>query len=179
MILDNVNVGYTENLPPTVQSLSSVQNSNYGYAYVNYNLVDQDSDPSSLVTYEYSLTGAFAGEQVTMTASSTDPAHSGASGLITSPIGVAHTFVWDAKSQLGNIYSTTTYVRMRANDGIANGAYTSSSVFILDYVSPIVSNVSASEILGTTDVAINYDLFDNTTDNLFVDFQVSSDGGNT
>jgi hypothetical protein len=179
VILDNINIGYTENLPPTVQSLSPVQNSSYGYAYINYNLADQDSDPSSLVTYEYSLTGAFAGEQVTMTASSTDPNHSGVSALVTSPISVAHTFVWDAKSQLGSIYSTTTYVRMRANDGIANGAFATSSVFILDYVNPTVSNVSALETANTTDVVITFDLFDNTTDNLFVDLQVSADGGNT
>ena len=76
-----------------------------------------------MVTAEYSLTGAFAGEQVAMTASSTDPAHSGISGLTTSPAGVSHTFVWDAKSQLGAVYNTTVYVRLRANDGVQNGAY--------------------------------------------------------
>jgi len=177
--LDNINIGYTENLPPTVQSLSPLQNTSSGYAYINYSLVDQDSDPSSLVTYEYSLTGAFAGEQVTMLASSTDPAHSGVNGLSASPIGAAHTFVWDAKAQLGKIYSTSTYLRMRANDGIANGVYATSSVFSLDYVNPVVSNVSSSEVLNTNDVAITYDLFDNTTSSLAVDLQVSADGGTT
>ncbi len=179
VILDNVQIGYTENLAPTVTSLAPVQNTQNGYVFVNYNLNDTESDPSSLANYEYSLTGAFAGEQVAMTASSTDPSHNGISGLSTSPSGVAHTFVWNAKAQLGAVYNTTVYVRLRANDGIQNGAYTSSTAITVDYVNPAVTNVSATQPLNTTTVQISYDLSDNTTDNLFTDFQVSGDGGST
>ena len=178
VILDNVAIDYTENLPPTVASLVPAQDQTYGYVNVNYNLQDPNSDPSSLVNYEYSLTGAFAGEQVTMTASSTDPAHSGVNNLTTSPTGLAHTFVWDAKSQLGAVYSTV-YVRMRPNDGIANGGYTTSTAFTVDYINPIVSNISAVENLNATTVVISYDLNDNTSSSLSVDFQVSNDGGST
>lgn len=179
VILDNVAIGYTENTPPVVTSLAPAQNTQYGYVFVNYNLQDANSDPSNLANYEYSLTGAFTGEQVTMVASSTDPSHSGTTGLITSPTGIAHTFVWDAKSQLGAVYNTSVYVRLRGNDGIQNGAYTTSTAITVDYVNPVVSNVEASEVLGSTDVNITYDLADNTTDNLTVELQVSGDGGST
>ena len=177
--LDNVDIGYTQNMPPSVASLVPAQNIQNGYVFVNYNLQDTESDPSSLVTAEYSLTGAFAGEQVAMTASSTDPAHSGISGLTTSPAGVSHTFVWDAKSQLGAVYNTTVYVRLRANDGVQNGAYVTSTAFTVDYVNPVVTNVVATEPLNTTTVQISYDLADNTSSSLFTDFQVSGDGGST
>ncbi|KKQ40555.1 MAG: hypothetical protein US58_C0017G0001 [Candidatus Magasanikbacteria bacterium GW2011_GWA2_37_8] len=179
VILDNVAIGYTENTPPTVASLVPAQDTSNGNVRVNYNLVDANSDPSSLSTYEYSLTGAFVGEQVTMVASTTDPAHNGISGLTSSPSGVAHTFVWDAKSQLGAVYNTTVYIRLRANDGIANGAYSTSTAITVDYVNPAVTNVSATQSFNTTTVQISYDLSDNTTDNLFTDFQISGDGGST
>jgi len=179
VILSSVTITYTQNQAPVVANLVPAQNTQYGYVYVNYNLQDTESDPSSLTAYEYSLTGAFAGEQVTMTASTTDPNHNGVSGLTASPAGVAHTFVWNAQSQLGNVYNSSVYVRLRPNDGIQNGNYTASSVFTVDYVSSTVSNVSAVETLGTTNVQITYDLFDNTTDNIFVELQISGDGGST
>lgn len=177
--LDNVAIDYTENTPPTISSLAPAQDTGNGNVRVNYNLVDANSDPSSLATYEYSLTGAFAGEQVTMTASTTDPAHQGVSALSASPGGMAHIFVWDARAQLGNTYNSSVYTRLRANDGIANGAYTTSSAFAVDYVSSTVSNVAAVQTLGTSTVSITYDLFDNTTDNIFVELQISGDGGST
>lgn len=179
VILDNVAIGYTENLRPTVTGLTPVQNTQNGYVFVNYNLQDVESDISSLANYEYSLTGAFAGEQVAMTASTTDPSHNGISGLTSSPSGTAHTFVWDAKSQLGAVYNTTVYVRLRANDGIGSGEYSTSTAITVDYVNPAVTNVSAIQPLNTTTVQISYDLSDNTADNLFTDFQVSGDGGST
>ncbi|MCX6779181.1 MAG: hypothetical protein NTU97_03040, partial [Candidatus Magasanikbacteria bacterium] len=179
VILDNVAVTYTENTPPVVASLTPAQNTTYGYVNVGYNLQDANSDPSSLVNYEYSLTGAFTGEQVTMTASSTDPAHSGVTNLTTSPAGIAKTFVWNAKSQLGAVYNTGVYVRLRGNDGIQNGAYTTSSAITIDYVNPVISNVAATEVVGSTNVTISYDLTDNTSDNLLVELQISGDGGST
>lgn len=179
VILDNISITYTQNQAPNVQNLLPAQNEEYGYIYANYNLQDTESDPSSLATYEYSLTGAFAGEQIMMAASTTDPNHNGVSNLATSPAGTAHTFVWDAKSQLGGVYNANVYVRMRANDGIRNGGYSISPAFAVDYVSSTVSNVVAIETLGTTNVQITYDLFDNTSDSILVEMQVSDDGGAT
>ncbi|MFA6228504.1 MAG: hypothetical protein WC668_04985 [Patescibacteria group bacterium] len=177
VILDNITITYTQNQRPQVQSVAPAQDTTYGYVHVNYNLQDAEDDISSLTAYEYSLSGTFA-DAVTMTASTTDPAHSGVSGLPASSGGTPHTFVWDARSQLGDVV-TTTYVRLRPNDGIGNGIYATSSVFTVDYVSSTVSNVLATQPLGTTTVAVTYDLFDDTADNILVEMQISGDDGDT
>lgn len=179
VILDNVAIDYTENSLPTIANLSPGQGSSTGRVYINYDLVDADSDPQTLSTYEYSLTGAFTGEEVVMTPATGDGQHSGVSSLTSSPAGTAHTFVWDAYAQLGAVYNTTVYVRLRANDGVGNGAYAASSAFTVDYVNPIVSNVVASQTAGTTDVSISYDVSDNTSTDLLIELDVSEDGGST
>jgi len=179
VILENVAVGYTQNSLPVIASVSPAQNTTAGYVYVNYDLQDNNSDPCSLTAYEYSLTGAFAGEQVTMTAVPADPNHNGVTGLTASPGGTPHTFVWDAKSQIGAIYDSTVYVRLRANDGVGNGAYLVSSAFPVDYVLPVVSNVTALQTVGTTNIVFTYDLTDNTSDNLLTEVDISEDGGST
>lgn len=106
VILDNVRITYTQNQRPQVQALAPAQNTTYGYVHVNYNLQDTENDVSSLTAYEYSLNGTFT-DAVTMIASTTDPAHSGVSGLTASAGGTPHVFVWDARAQLGNVVTTT------------------------------------------------------------------------
>ena len=179
VILENILIGYTENDPTHVQNLAPAQNTTSGLVHVNYELKDDQSDPASLTVYEYSLTGAFAGEQVTMTASTTDASHNGVTGLSSSPTGVAHTFVWDAQTQIGNIYDSSVYVRLRGNDGINTGDHTTSTAIAIDYVVPVVTNVSAVQVSGSTDFTITYDLADDTTDNLLVEIGISSDSGST
>lgn len=176
VILDNVAISYTQNQRPIISSLTPAQNTNYGYVHVNYNLQDTESDPSSLTVYEYSLDNTTWN---TMTASTTDPAHNGVSSLSTNPTGVAHNFVWDAKTQVGNIYDADVYVRLRPNDGIGNGVTATSTSFAIDYATSTISNVTAVQNLGTTTVTITYDLFDNTTDNILVEPEISGDGGTT
>lgn len=177
--LDDVNIGYTENDLPDISNISAVQSeTTNGLIAINYNISDNESDPCSLTAYEYSLTGAFAGEQLTMTASTTAPTHEGTSGLTASPGGTAHVFVWNAKQDLGEIFDDTVYVRLRANDGIGSGAYATSTAFAVDFVKPIISNVTASQNLGTTNVTISYELTDNTADNTVL-LDVSEDSGAT
>lgn len=179
VILDNVAIGYTQNDPPSVLSLTASQDTTSGLVHVNYNLKDNDSDPEHLVNYEYSLTGAFSGEQVPMTPATSDPAHNGISSLTSSPSDVAHTFVWNALIDLGNTYHATVYVRLRANDNITNGDFVASSAFAVDYVWPFISNVSATQVSSSSNIQINYDVFDNTVNPILVELQVSSDGGST
>ncbi|MFA6131699.1 MAG: hypothetical protein WC702_01345 [Patescibacteria group bacterium] len=179
VILSNISIGYTEDEAPSVANISPAQNTAAGYVFVEYDLLDAESDTCSLVSYEYSLTGAFAGEEVTMTPVPADPAHSGVTGLSASPTGVTHTFVWDAASQIGDLYDTTVYVRLRPNDGIVNGDYTASSAFVVDAANPIVSNVVASQTAGVETVSISYDLADDTSDTLLVELDISSDSGGT
>ncbi len=179
VILDNVAIDYTENSLPVISSVTPSQGTSTGRVYIPYTLTDADSDPESLTTYEYSLTGSFTGEQVTMTAATGDPSHGGISSLTSSPTGVSHTFVWDAFSQLGAVYNTTVYVRLRANDGVGNGAYEASTAFTVDYVNPVTSSVTATQTAGSTNVSITYTLTDNTSDNLLVEVQASNDDGST
>ncbi|NCN07569.1 hypothetical protein GW933_02635 [Candidatus Falkowbacteria bacterium] len=178
VILDNVVIGYTENDPPHIQNLDPTQNTTSSLVYVNYELKDDQSDRASLVTYEYSLTGDFAGEEVIMTASTTDSLHDSVVNLSSSPAGVAQTFVWDAQSQLGAIYNPNVYIRLRGNDGINNGDYATSTVAV-DYAPPVITNLLASQVLGSGDVTITYDLSDDTADSLLVEISISDDGGST
>lgn len=179
VILDNIAIGYTENDPTHIQNLAPTQNIDSSLVNIDYELADAQSDPASLVVYEYSLTGDFSGEEVIMTASTTDASHNGTTGLSSSPTGVAHTFVWDAQTQLGAIYDASVYVRLRGNDGINTGDYATSTAFAVDYVVPVVSNVLASQVVGSTDVTITYDLTDDTADNLYTEIGLSGDGGST
>ncbi len=179
VIVDTIEIDYTLNDLPDINNLLPAQDPTTGSVYVNYDLADDESDPSSLATYEYSLTGAFGGEESTMTPDVSDGNHDGISGLTSSPGGTAHTFVWDAYTDLGAIYDATVYVRLTANDGIGDGLTTTSSSFPVDYVIPVVSNVTASQTLGTTDVVITYDLADNTATDLLVEIDISEDSGAT
>lgn len=176
VILDNVAIDYTENILPSITGLTPSQGISTGKVYVNYNLVDTESDPSSLTAYEYSLNGT---TWATMTAATADPLHNGVAGLTSSPAGVAHAFVWDAQADVGNIYSSTAQVRLTPNDGVANGTTATSTAFTIDYVLPVVTNVIASQTLGGTAVTISYDLSDDTTTDLLVDLEISGDGGLT
>ena len=179
VILDNVAIDYTENTLPVIANVSPEQGTSTGYVYINYDLQDGESDPLTLTDYEYSLTGAFAGEEVTMSAVAGDPQYDGVSSLASSPSGITNTFVWDAQSQIGSIYDATVYVRLRSHDGVGYSDYTASSAFATDYVDPVVSNVTAVQVSGSTDVTLTYDLTDDTATNLTVELDVSDDSGST
>src|SRR3989339_307150 len=179
VILDNIAIGYTQNALPVVSTVTGEQNTTSGNVYVSYTLQDTESDPLSLTAFEYSLTGAFAGEQVSMTADETDPNHSGTNALASSPEGIAHTFVWNALSQIGSVYDSTVYVRLRANDGVGDSSYLSSAAFAVDYVLPVVSGLSAIQTAGSTNVVFTYTLADDTSDALLTEIDVSEDAGAT
>ncbi|OGH92790.1 MAG: hypothetical protein A2563_03930 [Candidatus Magasanikbacteria bacterium RIFOXYD1_FULL_40_23] len=174
--LSAINIDYTSNNRPAVPSISASQQTSDGLVNVNYILQDAESDLSSLSAYEYSfdLENWFV-----MTAAVSDPEHSGINNLLSSPVGVAHTFVWNALADLGSTYNSSVYVRLRANDGIADGPYATSTIFAVDYVVPTVSNLSAAQDLGSASVRFVYDLFDNTSSDLFVELLISDDGGST
>ncbi len=174
--LSAVDIDYTSNNRPVITDISASQQSDDGLVNIGYTLQDTESDLSSLSAYEYStdLVNWFA-----MTASTTDPAHSGVSGLSASPTGVAHTFVWNASADLGAVYNNSVYARLRPNDGVENGNYGTSTAFSIDYVAPVVSSLSAVQDLGADDVSIIYDLFDNTSNDILVELAISDDAGAT
>jgi len=173
-VLHNIAIGYTQNTTPSLTGLSAAQQSSTGHVHVEYTLVDSESDILNLNTYEYSTDGSIWN---TMTAATGDPAHSGVTDLTSSPSGVAHTFVWNAFADLGAVTSSSVQVRLRPNDGITSGTLVASSTFAVDYVTPVVSNVSASESTGSTNVIVTYDLSDTSASGLFVELEASADGG--
>jgi len=178
--LDNIDVGYTLNDLPDVLNLSGAQRTTEaGLVDISYDLADDNGDTSSLSSYEYSLTGAFGGEEASMTAATGDSLHEGVSSLAASASGTAHVFVWDTFTDLGLVYDDSVYVRLRGNDGTADGGYASSSAFIVDFVLPVVSNVSAAQTVGSSNVSISYDLADDTPTGLFIEVDVSEDSGAT
>ncbi|MBT3949162.1 hypothetical protein HOF40_03680, partial [Candidatus Parcubacteria bacterium] len=177
--MSNLQIGYTENDLPDITNITPAQSVSSSLINIDYDLLDDESDPASLVVYEYSLTGAFGGEEATMTPSTTDANHDGVSGLSSSPTGVTNTFVWDAQADVGDIYDSTVYVRFRANDGVGDGAYSASAAFAVDYVVPVVSSVSAAQVASSTNVSITYNLADDTATDLLIELDISDDSGST
>jgi hypothetical protein len=70
-----------------------------------------------LVIYEWSLTGAFLGEQETMTPLVLSPEHSGVVGLDFTPTGATFQFLWDIQEDFNPTEPTDIYFRLMANDG--------------------------------------------------------------
>jgi len=176
VILNTIDISYTENNLPNVLNIVGSQSASTTMVYINYDLQDGESDLIDLVAYEYSLTGDFAGEEAVMTASTTDLSHDGVLNLNSSSSSVSHIFVWDVCADLVSSYSSTTYIRLQADDGIDIGGYATSSDFTVDCSAPVFSNISVSQNVGATDVTINYELTDDTS-GLLVEIDISDDGG--
>jgi len=131
-----------------------------------------------LAVYEYSLTGSFSGEQKTMTGVTGSPQHDGSATLSSSPTGITHTFVWDVAMDLPDLVNRTVYVRMQPTDGIAIGDAIEGNALVVDTKKPVISNVSAEQVIGSDRVKIVYGLAD--SDNaLTVELDISDDGGAT
>lgn len=165
------------NTAPALTIDSAVQRQTDGYVKIDYTVSDAQSDYVALAAFEYSLTGAFAGEQQPLTPVSSASGHSGLSNLSANPTGISHVFVWNAAADLGNLYDATVYVRLRPTDGISEGEFGTSAAFPVDVKKPVISNIQASQQAGSTLVKIYYDLADDTLNNLFLELDISSDGG--
>ncbi len=118
--------------PPQITITSSTQNIASGTVALGYTLTDAEQDLISLSTYEYSLTGAFSGEQLPLTLVPTDPLHDGVATLSSSVSGTLHHLVWNADTDLGIAYTGNVYVRLRAFDGI-NQSFFATTTLALGY----------------------------------------------
>jgi hypothetical protein len=163
---------------PVITISSAAQQTDLGYVYINYTLVDAEYHPVDLSSYEYSLTGDFNGEESPMTIADTDSKHNGISGLSSSAAGVNHTFVWDALSDLTGAHNLNVYIRLKPDDGIEQGEFAAGNGFITGFIKPVISNISALQTTGNNKVMVGYDLSaDN--DKLLVTLEISEDGGTT
>ena len=141
------------------------------YVTINYTGTDAQDDAASLVAYEYSQDNA---TWYTMTEKS-GVGSSGTSSLAFVSGGASFSFAWDTNTDLTDTEDTTVYVRLKANDGIADGNIAVSSAFEIDTLNPIISNLDSSQFVGSTDVIIVYDLLD--ANNSTVEMDVSEDSG--
>ena len=174
--LDTITIDYTENFSPIITNLSYVQSSSTGNVDISYFLQDQESDSINLSVFEYSLDEI---NWFTMTPSTTDPLHEGISNLVSSPSGVSHKFIWNCMVDLGEVFTTNTYIRLKGDDGISQSNLITSSVFSIDNNKPTISVLSAEQSTSTREVEIHYDLVDHNTSSLFVNLEISANNGIT
>jgi hypothetical protein len=114
--------------------------------------IGQDAeDEVSSITVEYSLTGAFAGEEFTATPKATDDNHDGISGLAFTAAGASLNFVWDASADLGYSFIGNVHIKIVPNDGTEDGLAEIDSKFISFLPANsdeegVLVNVSASDV---------------------------------
>ena len=174
----DINANYLEcsNHAPVVANITGMQKSDDGFVDISYHLSDKEGDFSSLISYEYSKTGAFAGEEEVMTPAITDTDHGGTTTLTAPEGGTTHTFVWNAAADISN-YSGPVYVRLKPQDTLEAGIYAKSGAIHIDEHAPVVTNVTAVQEGNTID--ISYSLTNASGSTVVVVPQISTDDGLT
>lgn len=133
-----ITVSEVPNLPPSVWSIIPFDVPQNGDVEVQYILVDDESDLSS-VTVQYSADGG-----ATWLAATPGVGGDGIMNLVTSPSGITHTFVWDSYADLPNTHSTQVQIRIIVSDEDNTGTTgPASSSFTIDQP-PTVANLNAT-----------------------------------
>lgn len=123
-------------------SLSHISKS-HNILKIPYYLFQEDAENLDL-DYEYSRTGEFGGEQVSMSAYTSDPEHSGVNFLASSLTGrgTSHNFIWNTQTDANN-YEGDIYFRLRSKYSSKIGTYLYGSANV-DYKAPILTNINAT-----------------------------------
>ncbi len=167
------------NHAPEVVTITGRQQHDDGFVGINFTLKDAESNFVSLTDFEYSLTGAFTGEQKTMTLAADDTDHQDIITMTASPDGVNHRVVWNAAADVGDVADPTVYIRLRPSDSIEAGAAVISAPFSVDVKKPVVSTVTASQQPGTDRVVIQYAIVNEPTSDVTIQLEQSLNGGQT
>ncbi len=141
----------TPALPTITFNSQSLRSQIGGLVDYGYTITDDNSDPITLMSYQYSATGAFNGEEATATPKSSDGLHDGVSSLSSSPAGVAHDFVWDAVADLVG-QEGSFYLRLRPQNLSSDGSYTIATPVALDFKNPVQSSIGATTTSSTASV---------------------------
>ena len=166
------------NTPPEIKLSSVIQPDGASQVVIHYQVRDAESDYVDLALFEYSLTGAFTGEERSMTPADGNPAHEGNGGLRTTPTWTSHTFIWNAAADLRNFNGETVSLRLKPTDGIETGAAVKTSTVVIDEKAPQVTKFSARQSSEGDIVTLSYYLFDRSeTASIFL--LISDDGGQT
>lgn len=136
-------------MAPPVMTIDSVSQRTNGSKLVDitYTGVDNDGGGGSvsndIVQYEYSLNDA---DWYTMTDGSGDSLHDGILALLFDPDGEQYVFVWDILIDIGEgVEDTTTYVRLKSNNGVDSNL-DKSSAFTVDTEDPVISVFKVADL---------------------------------
>lgn len=141
----------TPALPTITFNSQSLRSQGSGLVDYGYTITDDNSDPIALMSYQYSSTGLFSGEEATATPKSSDGLHDGISSLTSSPAGVAHDFVWDAITDLVG-QEGSFYLRLRPQNLSSDGSYSIATPVALDFKSPTQSSITATTTSSTANI---------------------------
>lgn len=150
-----------QNHAPELSIRAAAQQTNDGYVDIRYSVSDAESNYVTLSKFEYSLTGNFTGEEKTMTPALGDNDHDGVATLVSSASGTAYVFVWDATTDLGNIYAPHVYVRLKPTDGLEAGTAAVSEPLAVDLKEPSITTFNVVQLSNTSTVKITYKTTDN------------------
>jgi len=102
---------------------------------IPYTLTDSESNPCS-ISVEYYYNGDWH--------TATEGAGSdGTSGLLSSSLGVSHSFVWNTITDIGQIYAENIQIRIKANDGALDSEWEETGLFTVNNNSaPLISDIS-------------------------------------
>lgn len=177
--LAQINANYIEcgNHAPVINITNASEKHDDNFVDINYTVTDPENNFVTLTKYEYSRTGAFAGEEEIMTEAALDTDSSGTGGLSGSRSGTPHTFVWDVKADLPNT-SSNVYVRLKGTDGLIGSMNETFGPFRIDTKAPVVTLVGGTQQSGGDAVQITYKVADASAP-VHVSFELSNDNGLT
>ncbi len=161
--------------PPNLR-IDHVTQDSEGLIVIVFTVRGSDSNCVALATAEYSTTGAFSGEQHTLTDVRGDERNHGKHNLTSSSTGVSHVLVWDARAALPP-GSDAVYFRFVAHDGDQSSEPTVFGPIALDLAAPVIANFSAVQISGTETVAVAYTVSDTNQNGMTTSLSVSNDHG--
>ena len=177
--LAQINANYIEcgNHAPVINITSASQKHDDSFIDINYTITDPENNFVTLTKYEFSKTGAFAGEEETMTETSLDTDSSGTGGLSGSTSGTPHIFVWNVKTDVPNT-SSNVFIRMKGNDGLITSAHATFGPFHIDTKAPVITSFGGTQQTVSDNVSINYKVADASAP-INIALQLSSDNGVT
>ncbi len=177
--LAQINANYIEcgNNAPVINITNASQKHDDNFVDINYTVTDPENNFITLTKYEYSKTGAWNGEEQSMTETNIDTDSSGTGGLAGSISGTPHTFVWDVKADLPHT-SSNVYVRLKGTDGLLGSMNETFGPFRIDTKAPVVTSVEGSQQSAADTVHITYKVADASAP-VHISFELSSDNGLT
>ncbi len=147
--VSSVNVTYVVNAPPEfATTTTAVQQRTDGKVRIDYMALDLDTAPSGvgcpnclISTLRYSIDNGASWNLIPSQYLSTPSGeHQGFGTTTAAQTSSTYALLWDAKSQIDGVYSTTTKIQITLNDleGANNTVVTTTATFILDVKNPTI-----------------------------------------